>query len=164
MARAHFVKSARKADKAAGIKVGDSYWWWKFRYGGKHKSKTRPRPSQLTQSEFWSNFYSIQEDTEDVVLESASDLQELIDNLRDQLSDLASEQEEKLSNMPDQLQEAESGQLLQERADALNELISELEHIETEYDDDDMDEDGKAEWLAERKEEIDNALSGMSCS
>ncbi len=52
MARAHFVKKARKDNPAAGIKAGDSYYWWKFRRGGKHYSKTAPRPSQLTQSEY----------------------------------------------------------------------------------------------------------------
>jgi hypothetical protein len=53
MARAHFVKKARKAIPGTDIKKGDSYYWWKFRFGGKRTSKTAPKASQLTQSEFW---------------------------------------------------------------------------------------------------------------
>ena len=49
MPRVHFVRKAAKAH-AGGIEKGDSYYWWKFRYGGIRKSKTRPKRSQLTQS------------------------------------------------------------------------------------------------------------------
>jgi len=66
MAHATFVKSARKAIPDHGIKVGDSYYWWKFRFGGKHISRYWPRPSQLTQSEFYSTLYGCQETIEDL--------------------------------------------------------------------------------------------------
>ena len=42
MPRVNYVKKARKAIPGADIKVGDAYYWWKFRYGGKHVSKIRP--------------------------------------------------------------------------------------------------------------------------
>lgn len=61
MASAHFVKKARKDHPEAGIKKGESYWWWEFRFGGVYKSKTQPKPSQLTQSEFQSTYLSIGE-------------------------------------------------------------------------------------------------------
>lgn len=60
MARAHFVKKARKDNPA--VKAGESYYWWKFRRGPKRYSKERPRPSQLTQSEFYGQVYGLQED------------------------------------------------------------------------------------------------------
>ena len=66
MPRVHHVKRARKAVKSAGIKVGDSYYWWKFRYGGKHTSKTPPRQSQLTNSDKLSRAYAASESLEDI--------------------------------------------------------------------------------------------------
>ena len=43
MPRVNYVKKARKNNPA--VKRGESYFWWKFRYGGKQYSKTRPRQS-----------------------------------------------------------------------------------------------------------------------
>ena len=64
MPRVKHVQSARKAIPSAGIEVGDSYYWWKFRYGGKRVSKTYPKRSQLTQS-LWSSVYAAQEELEE---------------------------------------------------------------------------------------------------
>jgi hypothetical protein len=64
MPRVHFVEKARKPIPHAGVEVGDSYYWWKFRYGGRRVSKTRPRRSQLTQS-LWSSVYAAQEELAD---------------------------------------------------------------------------------------------------
>jgi len=47
MARAT-QQRARKDYPAQGIKKGDSYWKWSFRFGGTFKSLTKPQPSQLT--------------------------------------------------------------------------------------------------------------------
>lgn len=66
MTTAHFVKKARKTIRGTGIKKGDSYWWWKFRHGEKHVSKTQPRQSQLTGSEFLGTVFSIEESLADV--------------------------------------------------------------------------------------------------
>ncbi len=51
MPRVTHVKKARKDNPVC--KAGESYYWWKFRYGGKRYSLTRPRPSQLTQSAYF---------------------------------------------------------------------------------------------------------------
>jgi len=51
MPRVHFVKHARKDNDL--VKKGESYYWWKFRFTGKCMSKTPPRKSQLTESEYW---------------------------------------------------------------------------------------------------------------
>ena len=62
MPRLHFVKHARKAIPSIKVEKGDSYYWWKFPYRPRTVSKTRPRRSQLTQSEFYAAMW----DHEDV--------------------------------------------------------------------------------------------------
>jgi hypothetical protein len=57
--KVNFVKAAAKDNRVA--KKGESYYWWKFRYGSKHMSKTPPRPSQLTQSDFLSRQMELEE-------------------------------------------------------------------------------------------------------
>lgn len=141
MATAHFVKPARKDNEVA--KKGESYYWWKFRFGGKHYSKTPPRPSQLTQSEFLSTIYDLQERIEAIGgtdLESAKGERE---SIVDELRTLADEQEEKRGNMPESLQDSESGQLLQERYDDVNSMADDLEGVDLdlEKENDESDED-----------------------
>lgn len=105
-------------------KKGDTYYEWTFRYGGMRRSKTPPKQSQLTQSEFLSEFYSIQEEISEMTdLESFDDIKSRIEQLRD-------DQEEKRSNMPEQLQDSASGEMLQERYDALDEWVSDLDSID----------------------------------
>lgn len=123
MPRLHFVKKARKDNPA--VKAGESYYWWKFRYAGKRYSKERPRRSQLTQSAYLGTVYDLEDalvafgdaaDTEGLVLD--------LDNLRDEC-------ENSLDNMPQILQEtSESGMLLQERIDALEDGIQLLQDLE----------------------------------
>lgn len=48
-------KKARKNYKYAGIKKGDTYFWWKFRNSPIRRSKTYPKRQQLTQSNFGNN-------------------------------------------------------------------------------------------------------------
>jgi hypothetical protein len=117
MAKANFVKKARKAIPSAGIQKGDSYYWWSFRFGGKHYSKSQPRQSQLTGSEFLSRIYSIQEQMGDLSSDLPNEeLEELVRSFVDELRELAGEQEDKLNNMPDGLQQGSMvGELLQNR-------------------------------------------------
>jgi hypothetical protein len=128
MARVHFVKKARK-DQPGGIKAGESYYWWKFRRGGKHYSKTAPRPSQLTQSEYLSSAYALQEQVEDMKIDPG-DLQAAADELRsvaDEVRNLGQEQEDRIGNMPDSLQDGEVAEMMRGRAEACEELAGELE-------------------------------------
>jgi len=102
MPQVHFVQKARKDYPGQGIKKGESYYWWKFRYGGRFASKTQPRPSQLTMSEYLGTAYTLQEQVEDLVIDP-KDLESLADDLRsiaDELRTLGSEQEDKIGNMP----------------------------------------------------------------
>jgi hypothetical protein len=137
MARVHFVKKARKDQKEAGIKKGDSYYWWEFKFAGKHVSKTPPRRSQLTQSSFLSQMYDI-EDVEISGLTITSDFESDVQSIIDSLENLRSECEDKLSNMPEQLQSAPTGEMLQNRIDSVQEMIDELEGIDKEVDEEDI--------------------------
>jgi hypothetical protein len=154
VARAHFVKKARRAYKADGIKKGESYWWWKFRYGDKHRSKTQPKASQLTQSEFLSTLYGIQEQIADLLPDE--DLKASVEGVAEELRNLGSECEDKRSNMPDSLQDSETGVLLEERASACESAADELEAIDFDYDEDDEDEDGvpTTEFLTGKLDEV----------
>lgn len=154
MPRVHFIKKARKNYPQFGIKKGDSYFSWKFRYGGERKSLTRPKQSQLTQSPFLSEAYSIQEEIAELTLEQIKegfDVSEYVDRIRE----LGSNAEDSLSNMPDQLQQAPTGELLQNRADAMEEWASELEGVDC-----DIDKEGfEAEAASEAEDEIGDPIS-----
>lgn len=157
MARAHFVKKARKAHKAGGIKKGESYYWWAFMVGGrggpKHYSKTAPRPSQLTQSEFLGSLYALQEEIDD--LDANDGLGAAVEDIASRLRDLGTEQSDKKDNLPEGLQEGPTGELLQERADACEAAADDLEGITfdvSEKEDDQSDEDYWQEKLDEVQE------------
>ena len=152
MPKVTFVKSARKADERYGIAVGDSYYWWAFRYGGTHKSKTPPKPSQLTQSDFLSQIYAFQESP--IEAESFDDLQSAVDDRISELEQLRDECEEKRSNMPDQLQDSGSGLTLQNRYDSLDEMINDLQAIDLEDNEEWSDE--------EREQELQNKLEELN--
>lgn len=140
MARAVFVKSARKARPEYGIAVGDSYYWWKFRFGGTHYSKTPPKRSQLTQSPFLSQLYELQDRISDIKAEDRDDLKSQIEEICSEIENLRDECQESLDNMPDQLQESDTGQMLQERVEALDGWKDELENIDTEDEDRELTE------------------------
>lgn len=165
MTRLHFVKKARKDYPQYGIKKGESYYWWKFRYGSKRMSKTQPRQSQLTQSEFLSTVYGVQEDLEDL---SASDFEEDLEEARhkakDTLEELRDETQEKHDNMPDQLQDSETGELLQNRGDELDNMINDLDGVDCEVDEESIRQDIISEYpnpenlTEEQKEEAEEKI------
>jgi hypothetical protein len=125
MAKPHFVKRARKDYPDEDIKAGDSYWWWTFPHiDEKYYSKTEPRPSHLTSSEFWGGALNIFErladlkETDDVVAalrEAANDLESLGEGC-----------DERLGSMPEGLQSGGVGMLLEERASACDDTAAEL--------------------------------------
>jgi len=129
MPQVHFVQKARKDYPGQGIKKDEPYYWWKFRHGGRFASKTRPRPSQLTQSDYLSTAYSLQERIEDLKIDP-EDLEDVADELRSaagELRTLGNEQEDKIGNMPDSLQDSEVAERLRNSADACESVASELE-------------------------------------
>lgn len=144
MPKVHHVLKARKAVPSAGINVGDSYYWWKFRYGGKRYSKTPPKQSQLTQSEFLAQVYDIEDEIAGLTADDS--MQAAIEDIAQRLRDLAEECEQKRENMPEQLQESDTGTLLQERADACNETADSLDALDFEFEEDSAKEAAAKEY------------------
>lgn len=148
------------------IAKGESYYWWAFKNGGKHFSKERPKASQLTQSNYLSQLYTIQERMDEIKVESPEDLESIIDEIRSDLESLKEETEGSLENMPESLQSSPTGELLQERIDALDNAISELEGIDcSDYEEpdldqykDEMNEDTEADDYEEPTEESPDYL------
>jgi len=162
--KVHFVKKARKDYPEDGIKKGESYYWWKPRYGGIRRSKTYPSRQELTQSEFLCRVYDIEDELSVIRTQIETNIEgknkeEIEELIRDalemiiiEIGELRDECEDKLYNMPEQLQDtSEAGILLQERIDALEDWISELENIDISIEDDDN--------IQERVEEILDEIS-----
>ena len=148
------------------INVGESYWTWCF-YGGQPiYSKTKPRQSQLTNNSFKQELYSIQESVEDFSPEDPDEVSEFVEELISNLEELRDTCQESFDNIPEQLQEGNSGQILQERIENLDDVISNLENIDTEFsselDESERDgmsqeEDEREEWIADKIGEINDA-------
>jgi len=138
MPRVTHVKSARKDNPVC--KKGESYYWWKFRYGGKRYSLTRPRPSQLTNSPYYSQVRSLVEQIEDTNIADNDDFTALRDEITSELDNLRDECQSNLDNMPDSLQYSPTGELLQERIDACENAQSEVEGVE-EFDEEEPEQD-----------------------
>lgn len=156
MARVQTVKKARKAYPEFGIKKGDTYYWWKFRFGSVHKSKTYPKPSQLTQSAFLGTLYGIQES----LSFDRDDLGASVETLTSEIEQLRDECQDSLDNMPEHLQDtSSSGELLTERIEALEEWANELEGIDLEIDEDLSKKEKEA-----RINEIVDELEACECS
>lgn len=163
MPRVKHIKKARKDYPNFGIQKGDSYYMWSFNFGPTHKSKTYPKRSQLTQSDFLSQLYDLEDgidarfsdflgDTKTPVSDLASSIQEEIGSLVSDIQGLLDETQEKFDNMPEQLQESsDSGQTLQERIDGLESWIFDLEAIALDSDEDPSDDDkeGRIEKIIE---------------
>ena len=154
MARVTFVKSARKDNDVC--KQGESYYWWKFRYGGKRMSLTPPKRSQLTQSNFLGQLYDLQDG---MSFSDYDDFESTVDEIKSTINEMRDECQESLDNMPEQLQYAPTGELLQERIDALEEWEGEFDNVDLE-----VDEDMSVEDKLERIEEIRNELEACEYS
>ncbi len=157
MARATFVKKALKDNPVA--KRGESYWWWSFRFGGKHYSKERPKPSQLTQSEYLSSVYALQEEISVAVATTQEELETLRDGWVDEINRIGEECQEKFDNMPEGLQQGDTGQMLEERVSNMENWASELEGVDCEIDDEVLDEVIE-DQISSKLEELQQCSSG----
>lgn len=157
VARVHHVLKARKDYPEHGIKKGEPYYWWKPNFGRKHFSKTMPKPSQTTSSEFMSTVLGVEESLAELNLES--DFKSEIETAVSDLENLRDETQDKLDNMPEGLQQGDTGQLLQERVDEIDSMINDLEGIDT-----DIDEELKGDDLEDRKQEILDEIQSISYS
>jgi len=156
MPKVKFVKSANKDNPVC--KKGESYFWWKFRYGGKRYSLTCPKASQLTQSEFLGWAYDMQERSFDITVDGAEDtVTELINDIEEQRDEL----QEKLDNMPEHLQDtSSSGELLTERIGTLDNAIDTLHSIDYTYDKEKDDEEDS--WIDGIISEVQSAVDSLT--
>lgn len=164
------IPKARKEYKCSKcgevIKVGDTYF-----KGSPFRAKPiircmkcRFRSWELSSSEYvqgvgricdcWEEDYELGEDT-------AQSIADELDNIKDQCQD-------SLDNMPEGLQYGSTGELLQERIDCLDDVISELENInydsikeeaETNIDVEEGDENYKEELEGEIKSSLADAIN-----
>ena len=135
MARVKQVK-ARQDYPAQGISKGDLHWTWSTRttVGNRyishtHRSMTKPKPSQTTTSEFKAQAFALNGQLEEWE-GSPGDAESFRDDLKGEAESLRDETQDKLDNMPEGLQASPTGELLQERIDALEAFISELEGVD----------------------------------
>lgn len=156
------------------IEKGQPYYWWQFKNGPKMLSKIKPRRSQLTQSNYLSQLYDLQDRIDEISASDPEELQSLVEELKDDIQSLLDETQESFDNIPENLQSAPTAELLQERIDALENAVSELDGLDLDYEEPD-DEDIKSEleddevtpelieekkteklqeWLDEKTEEI----------
>lgn len=149
MPRVTFVKSARKPRPEIGVEIGDSYYWWKFMRGPRMNSKTPPRPSQLTRSEFMGPYLEIFEAIEDM---EPGDLEDGLPQAVSDLESLRDETQDKLDNMPEGLQEGDTGQLMQERIEAVEAAIDTLGDLVSRAEDGDFEGE---DWEDLRQEALD---------
>lgn len=179
MPRVHKVTAARKPRPDIGVAVGETYYWWAHRMKGsksgfKKFSKSPPKPSQLTMSNFWGPVYSLQEQYDDYQPDM-EDIESTRDEIASELNSIKDEQESNLSNMPDGLQQGDTGQMIQERIDALDSAAGEIESVDVSFEEpekeDEEDDDEYAERLKqasdERAQEIWDEIRGhmdLGCS
>lgn len=124
------------------IAKGESYYWWQFKNSPKQFSKERPKNSQLTQSEFMSQLYALEEKIEEFSCEDKDEFETFRDEVKDEMETLRDECQEKLDAMPEHLQDSSSsGELLNERIEAMDNWISEIENIECDYEEEDLRQD-----------------------
>lgn len=143
MARAHFVKRARKCPRrGSGIYKGDSYWWWKFKRRPKQLSKVRPSRAQLTRSPFLSAVYRLENGLSSI--SSGQEAEDYVESMKQEIEELKSGCEESLESLPESLRECNSGEILQARIDTLSEWLNNLESLDlAEYVVAEPDEDGE---------------------
>ena len=147
-------RKARKAYTTEGISPGDMYYFAQIKTGPRSgrtiRSLTKPRPSQLTASEFRIRWLTVAESldldyncTEDLTAETLREKAE-------ELGTLGEETTEHKENMPENLQESPTGELLTERADACNSAQNALEDIADSLDN--LEEPNPDDYPTEDKE------------
>lgn len=146
------VKRALKDYPENGISKGQGYYWWyaprssrKVR-ARKVRSRTPPRRSQLTSSEFLSDIWEAEDRLGEAAVgvnsqESLKDFAEELEYVASDLRTLAQEQEDKLGNLPDSLQESETGTLLRDRQENCERIADELDQLASELQSSDAGDD-----------------------
>ena len=153
MGKVSVIKKSRKEYRCSRcgkvIPVGSTYYKGEINFGPTivRCSDCKLESWEVTTSDYqlavgeivyrWEKNYGYSEDAIDNIV---SDLQEIADDLQG-----------RLDNMPEGLQEGDVGQLLQERIDALESAISELESIDVDSVKEDIATEFSEEYLTDEE-------------
>lgn len=151
------------SDDRVVIQKGQTYYSWQLHRQPRQISLTRPKPQQLTQSGFLITVYDIQDRISNV--RSCSDVEDAaseVDGIKDDVQNLLDETQNSLDNMPESLQQGPTGELLQERIDGLEEVLSELENIDFDCEEDEEDEENNQDLQDEAVQRIADDLDNIS--
>ena len=131
MTRLHHVKRARRDYPDIEVKKGEPYFWWKFKNCPKQYSKEAPRQAQLCRSAWEAAIC----DLNDVVVAwDGTDAESFIEEVKYLVEEMGSQAQESLDNMPESLQEGPTGELLRERSENAESVLSELDSIDVSGD------------------------------
>lgn len=146
MAKVQVIQKSRKEYKCNKcrqlIPVGSKYFKGEINFGPTiiRCAKCGLQSWEVTTSDYilsvgeivynWRDNYSLSDD-------------DVVDQIADALEDVMNDQEERYDNMPENLQDSPNGQLLQERIDALDSAINDLQSIDV----DDIKGDALQEFL-----------------
>ena len=137
-----YEHKARKDYPQFGIAKGDTYYEWAFFRQKPTKSKTYPTRIQLTQNDTQIAVWSVYDQCGiDWSERNAATLAEAVNDAASQLEEAASECREKFDNMPEGLQQGDTGQRLEQWADAIDSAVSELQDLASEIENADEDID-----------------------
>jgi hypothetical protein len=156
MPKIHHIKKAPKANKAAGIKKGQEFWSGECvnDYFKTRRVWTSPPTAwQLAELEFVEDVLSIQQDMYAARPKDVSDLEDMRDLWVEQIREIADACRETLDNLAEDLRQGPTGQLLEDRADDMDQWVVEVEAVEIDWDDDDS-HDGVT-WAEHALELID---------
>jgi hypothetical protein len=155
------------------IKPKETYYYYTRRFSrvGKgvrfnHCSAHRPRPTDLSSSPM-AEIREAQEDAQKAI-DSAScgaDMMSALEDLKSVADDVKTRAEESLENMPEGLREnSDSGQQLQERIDALESYIDELDSVSVDgvEQKETPDEEEEDTSLEDARQECESAIDSLS--
>lgn len=85
-----------------------------------------------------SQLYALEEKIEEFSCDNKDDFESFRDEVKGEIEELRDECQGSLDNMPEGLQQGDTGQLLQERIDAMDSWADEIGGLECDYDEDDL--------------------------
>jgi hypothetical protein len=132
----NFVKKSRKdifkrnfdGTEEILIAKGESYYWWKWRFGKKNVSKTHPGNLDRYSGSVTKTYQDLIQRADEAIENNERD-----DDLMSEIMQFKEEREEALSNLEQYFPEGHVNEMLTEMIDELDNKISELEAI---YEDD----------------------------